>query len=279
MTHNGSLQERRNRGTVCLADGGDDHQGGGGHWLPRYWPGGGPVEGGIWHNQFPDIVFHPVPWCSIWILRRDRNGDCHPRDKYAAEVHFHEGDIPPFHLPQPTQGLQRTVQGPMYWYTGRVWSGSQDALHNAYILGPDPDCGKGGGALRARLPETSWGNSVGGLSPTIFNVVVDAVLQHWVTVVGRGGRRAPDRAWERQFRPYWHFSTPMMDSSRHQRSPAFGERSIPWRASLTKSAPGPTRGRQWAWPAGHVTPPHAWSTKSYTRLVTRRGLSYRKILC
>ena len=30
MTHNGSLQERRNRGTVCLADGGDDHQGGGG---------------------------------------------------------------------------------------------------------------------------------------------------------------------------------------------------------------------------------------------------------
>ena len=40
------------------------------------------------------------------------------------------------------------------------------------------------------------------LSDTIFNVVVDAFIQHWVIVVGGGGgRMAPARAGEGQFRP------------------------------------------------------------------------------
>ena len=40
-----------------------------------------------------------------------------------------------------------------------VWSGSQDALHTADIMGPDPDGDKGGGPLWARLPDPQQGNS------------------------------------------------------------------------------------------------------------------------
>ena len=53
----------------------------------------------------------------------------------------------------------------------------------ADILDPSPDGSKGGGQLRARLPEPPRGNSGGTLSPTIFNLVVDAVIRYWVTVV------------------------------------------------------------------------------------------------
>ena len=44
------------------------------------------------------------------------------------------------------------------------------------ILGPAPDGSKGGGALGAQLLEPPWGNSGRPLSPTIFNVVIDAVI-------------------------------------------------------------------------------------------------------
>ena len=77
----------------------------------------------------------------------------------------------------------------------------------------------------------------------IFNVAIDAVIQHWVIVVPPPPSRKLDRPLELQFRPYWQFSTPIMDSSRHQRAPAFRDHSTPKWASLTEWASKPTRGR------------------------------------
>ena len=55
----GSHQGRRTCGVMRLPDGDEDPQGEM-HRLQGDWPGGGPVEGDIRHNQSPDIVFHPV---------------------------------------------------------------------------------------------------------------------------------------------------------------------------------------------------------------------------
>ena len=71
------------------------------------------------------------------------------------------------------------------------------------------------------------------LSPMIFNVVIDAVIRNWVTLVGTRQRAPDEMAWERQSSPYWRSSTLMTDLSHRPRAPAFRERLTPWRASLT----------------------------------------------
>ena len=74
--HPCNLKGRRTHGVVCLANSGD-YPPGGRHRLQIDWTGGGAVEENIRHHQSPDIVLHPVPWCSTWFLRQERNRDRH----------------------------------------------------------------------------------------------------------------------------------------------------------------------------------------------------------
>ena len=104
--------------------------------------------------------------------------------EWEHSAHCHEGDGPAFHLLIPAQGLQCPGQGPMSGYPGGIWSGAQYDPHTMEILVPAPDGGKGGGVLWARLPDPPRVTKEYPLSPTIFNVVLDSVIKHWVTVLG-----------------------------------------------------------------------------------------------
>ena len=65
------------------------------------------------------------------------------------------------------------------------------------------------------------------LLPTIFKLVVYAIIRHWVTVV-EGPRKVPyRRAWGKQSRPSWLSSMPMTDSLRLPIVPAFRRSSMP----------------------------------------------------
>ena len=69
-------------------------------------------------------------------------------------------------------------------YPDGILSGAHENPHHADVLGPDPESSEGGGALRARLTEPSRCIFGGPLLSTIFNMVDDAVIQHWVKVLG-----------------------------------------------------------------------------------------------
>ena len=61
----------------------------------------------------------------------------------------------------------------------RVWSGTFVPLHPPRVLGQTTN----GSLIRAGF-KGFWGVTQGvPLSPTIFNVVMDAVLQHWASLV------------------------------------------------------------------------------------------------
>ena len=65
------------------------------------------------------------------------------------------------------------------------------------------------------------------LSPTIYNVVVDTVVQHWVTGViaeaeARGG------GWEMRGGIRWHYFTPKMAWLPRQTSDGYRAHLTPW---------------------------------------------------
>ena len=65
---------------------------------------------------------------------------------------------------------------------GTVQGGTSILVTTEDVLGGDDDGGTGGRVLRVRLKVARGVTQGDPLSPTIFNVVVDAVVRHWVTM-------------------------------------------------------------------------------------------------
>ena len=72
----------------------------------------------------------------------------------------------------------------MFRHPGEIFRGPQGDPHPIDILVPVTDDGKCGWPLQARLPNPPQGNLGGTPVTNNFNVVVVAVICHWVTVVG-----------------------------------------------------------------------------------------------
>ena len=73
-----------------------------------------------------------------------------------------------------------------------VWGRSQEVSTSSDVLGPTDHGGQGRRVLWTPLQGVPRGHAWRTLSPTIFNVFVDAVISQWVTVVtptgaGTGG--------------------------------------------------------------------------------------------
>ena len=68
-------------------------------------------------------------------------------------------------------------------HPGRIWCGTSDVPYLAELLDPATAGCEGWCLLRTPFPRISWLIQGNPLSPTVFNVVVDAVIWHWVTVV------------------------------------------------------------------------------------------------
>ena len=173
----------RTRGSMRMADSGDESQGGR-HWLPRYCIFGGSVEGDNRYNQLPFIVLYFIPRCFVWFSCGGRNRDRHPRDKYATMDQCHVEDGLVLHLPRPAQIIWWPRQLYISRYPGGIWRGAQDDLHPAEVLGPYLDGEKFWGSLQAHLPEPLQVNSGGTPVTHNFNMVVDTFVRHWVAVVG-----------------------------------------------------------------------------------------------
>ena len=112
----------------------------------------------------------------------------------------------------------------------------------------------------------------GPLSPTIFKVVIDAVIQHRVKVVGipqegtgQGLEASIQNLSALFYADYVLAASP--DSARLQGVVLFGRVSLRTNEGNTVSMD-----------CRPCHTPRAWSTEAYTRQVTVRGLSYRERL-
>ena len=79
----------------------------------------------------------------------------------------------------PAQGVWLLVQGQITEDPGGVRGGTSGPLHPPIVLGHTTDGSSRKGLIRGGAFKGLWGVAQGDpLSPTIFNVVVDAVVQH-----------------------------------------------------------------------------------------------------
>ena len=75
----------------------------------------------------------------------------------------------------------------MHVDTGEVRCGTSVLPHPSRILVQDMDGGSHGEILWGSIPRF-WGGGTQGdpIYPTIFNVVVDTVVRHWISLVSGG---------------------------------------------------------------------------------------------
>ena len=79
---------------------------------------------------------------------------------------------------RPAQVVWRFGQEQITRYPGGLRHRTLGPPHPSRILGQDSDGGSYGGILWGIIPRFSGGDSGGTTVPTIFNVVVDAVVRH-----------------------------------------------------------------------------------------------------
>ena len=81
-------------------------------------------------------------------------------------------------------------------YPVGLWHGAKGPLPPLIVSGKAEDGGKGGRVLRCNLPQRERGVTEGdSLSPIIFNVVLDAVVRHWESLLlaeREGGKSSGD---------------------------------------------------------------------------------------
>ena len=132
------------------------------------------------HHITTYIAFHDV-------LHGFMGGSLHrdyiPRCQTYPAVNGHEVGGPVHNIYVPTQFVWHPGQGQINGYPGGVWSGSAVSMNPLQLMVQDDDGGLQGRVLQ-RGNKMFWGGDPGGPAvPGHFNVVMELVMRHWVSLV------------------------------------------------------------------------------------------------
>ena len=165
--------------------------------LPRHIPHGGDLEDGGGDSQSPLHRRHHLPRIPPRIPESLQYMERHPRAQASSAGCSIEIGGPPCNLPGPAQGLKCLGQVQVNGYPGGLWRGAQGPSPPPTVLGEAEDCGEGGRVLWCTLLRRERRVTQGDpLSPTIFNVMVDAVIRHWESLLvaeQEGGESSGDK--------------------------------------------------------------------------------------
>ena len=101
-------------------------------------------------------------------------------------------------ISEPAQGVWSLGQGHMPGYPGGLRHETLETTHPLRILGQYSDGGLRGEYYREDFKYIMGVTQVYSLPPTIFNVVVDSVVSHWISLL-TGGAGGQD-GWVREVR-------------------------------------------------------------------------------
>ena len=158
--------------------------------LPWHRPHGGRVEGSGENSKTMAHSLRHLPRIPPWIPGRLKHRYRHPRGQTASSVSSLEGGGPVHNIYGSVQDVLCLGQGNMSGSPGGIWRGYSSFPDPPDVLGFAADGCKSGRILQVGITGL-WGATHGyPMSLTIFNVVVDVMVRHWVEVMieGLGGQ-------------------------------------------------------------------------------------------
>ena len=166
--------------------------------VQRYWVGGGHVEVRGGDLTSPAHDRNHIPRRPTWFPGGSRYWDSHPRGQAASSACSHEVGSSVRDLPGPYQGVRRLGQVQEPGDLGRVRGGNTSKTAAAGVLEKIHDGGTSRKVFWDRVQGREGRDTGRPTVPTIFNVVVDALVHHWLILAveeaeTRGGRRQEGR--------------------------------------------------------------------------------------